>query len=250
MSSGRLFLVCLPIFDIAGKGGIFMRELLLSICSSAIWCIVVCETITGSLLFALWKREKTLIALLSFFVTLGLIMDAAVIGLGALLPAGILETVSPLRFIAHGILIPLLFPICGCALDFRRSVMRVLWIFTVILMTAGAAEGICTVLEPREIAGVIRFAAGEATPAWAGTISMILSFGTVIPMIIAGVIVWIRQKTPFFFLSGFLMFAFSALGPASGNADLNFFISMFGELFMVLFLYLYAKHKTLMAACV
>ena len=69
-------------------------------------------------------------------------------------------------------------------------------------------------------------------------------------MIIAGVIVWIRQKTPFFFLSGFLMFAFSALGPASGNADLIFFISMFGELFMVLFLYLYARLKTGMAAYV
>lgn len=227
-----------------------MRELLLNICPYAIWCIVVCETIIGSLLLALWKRKKPLIALLSFFVTLGLILDAAVIGLGALLPAGILSAVSPLRFIAHGLLIPLLFPICGYALDLGKPVMRVLWIFTVFLMTAGAAEGVCTVLEPRKIAGVIRFAAGEATPAWAGTISMILSFGTVIPMIIAGVIVWIRQKTPFFFLSGFLMFAFSALGPASGNADLIFFISMFGELFMVLFLYLYARHKTLMAACV
>ena len=74
-------------------------------------------------------------------------------------------------------------------------------------------------------------------------ISKILSFGTVIPMMIAGVIVWIRQKTPLLFLSGFTMFLFSALGPATGNADLIFFISMFGELFMVLFLYLYANRK-------
>lgn len=40
------------------KGGIFMRELLLNICPFAFWYIVVCEIITGALLFALWKRKK------------------------------------------------------------------------------------------------------------------------------------------------------------------------------------------------
>ena len=62
-------------------------------------------------------------------------------------------------------------------------------------------------------------------------------------MMIAGVIVWIRKKTPHLFLSAFLMFVFSGLGPVTGNTDLIFFISMFGEMFMVLFLYLYAKRQ-------
>lgn len=220
-----------------------MRELLLKICPYAIWCITLCETIIAALLFTLWKRDRRPIALLSFFLTLGLILDAAVIGLGAVMPAGILAAVSPVRFIAHGLLIPLLFPICGYALGLNKTVMKVLWIVTVVLMTAGAAQGACTVLEPRDIAGVIRFAAGEGTPAWAGMISTVLSFGTVIPMMIAGAYIWIRQKTPCFFLSGFLMFVFSALGPATGNTDLIFFISMFGELFMVLFLYLYSRRR-------
>ena len=35
------------------------------------------------------------------------------------------------------------------------------------------------------------------------------------------------------------MFVFAALGPATGNMDLLFVISMFGELFMILFYYLY-----------
>ena len=74
-------------------------------------------------------------------------------------------------------------------------------------------------------------------------ISRILSFGPVIPMMIAGIVVWVKQKTPHLFLSGFFMFAFSALGPATGNSDLIFFISMFGELLMVLFLYLYCRRK-------
>lgn len=40
------------------------------------------------------------------------------------------------------------------------------------------------------------------------------------------------------------MFAFSALGPATGNMDLIFYISMFGEVLMVLFFFLYAKKTT------
>ena len=107
-------------------------------------------------------------------------------------------------------------------------------------MIAGLAESIFTVLEPATIAGVTRLKASASTPAWATAISNILSFGTVIPLMITGIIVWIKQKTPLLFLSGFFMFAFSALGPATGNTDLIFYISMFGEVLLVLFLYLYA----------
>lgn len=53
--------------------------------------------------------------------TLGLILDAAVIGLGAVMPAGILAAISPVRFIANGFLIPLLFPICVCALELKKT---------------------------------------------------------------------------------------------------------------------------------
>ena len=110
-------------------------------------------------------------------------------------------------------------------------------------MAAGLAEAAATVLEPDTIAGVTRLKAASSTPGWATAISNVLSFGTVIPLMIAGIIVWIKQKTPFLFLSGFFMFAFSALGPATGNTDLIFYISMFGEVLMVLFLYLYALKK-------
>ena len=52
-----------------------------------------------------------------------------------------------------------------------------------------------------------------------------------------------KQKTPHLFLSGFLMFAFSALGPATGNFDHIFFITMIGEVLMVLFFWFYAKKQ-------
>ena len=71
-----------------------------------------------------------------------------------------------------------------------------------------------------------------------------LSYGAVVPLILAGVVVWIKQKTPLLFLSGFLMFAFSALGPATGNFELIFYISMFGEVCMALCFLLYARRRS------
>ena len=218
-----------------------MREFLISICPTAIWCIVAAEALLAVLLFLHAAKERQTLALLCGVLTLGLILDAALIGLGTVLPAGTLRALSPARFIAHGLLIPLLLPTCGYALRWKKGALTAVWIVTLLLMAAGVAQALFTVLEPRELAGVIRYASGSSTPRWADAVSRVLSFGTVIPLMIAGVIVWIRQKTPHLFLSGLLMFAFSALGPATGNTDLIFFISMFGELFMVLFLYLYAR---------
>ncbi len=215
-----------------------MRDFLISICPVTIWIIVVLEVLIAALLFALGKKKKQPLAFWAGILTLGLILDAALIGLGTSLPADVLRVVSPVRFIAHGLLIPLLFPICGYALKLKKPAMTMIWILTVLLMIAGAAQAIVTKLELRELAGVLRYAAGEGTPSWAEAVSRVLSFGTVIPLMIVGVIVWIKQKNPHLFLAGFFMFAFSALGPATGNTDLIFVISMFGELLMVLFLYL------------
>ncbi len=220
-----------------------MREFLIKICPIAIWCIVAGEIVIASLLFAHAVKKKSKVAFWSGVLTLGLILDAAIIGLGSALSPETLQAISPARFIAHGLLIPLLFPICGYALNLKKPVMTVVWIVTALIMIAGVAQAIATKLVPETIANVTRYKVGDDTPAWANTISMALSFGTVIPMMIVGIIVWIKEKTPHLFLSGFLMFAFSALGPATGNTDLIFFISMFGEILMVLFLYLYARAK-------
>ena len=209
-----------------------MRDFLISICPVAIWCIVACEAAVAVLLLVRYIKSKQPVALLSFLLTLGLILDAALIGLGSVLPAEVLKAVSPL-----------IIPICGYALRLKKPVMIGVWAATGLLMCAGVAQAVATVLELREIAGVVRYASSAATPAWADTVSRVLSFGTVIPMMVAGIIVWIRRKNPHLFLSGFLMFAFSALGPATGNSDLIFFISMFGELLMVLFLYFYVLRE-------
>ena len=204
-----------------------VREILITICPVAIWCIVALETLFAVFLFRLAKQSKQAIGLCAGILTVGLILDAAIIGIGAILPMDVLSFISPVRFIAHGLLIPLIFPICAYALKCKKPILIAVWIFTGLLMIGGVAQALATVLEPRETAGVIRCAAGSATPGWANIISSILSFGTVIPMMISGIIVWVKQKSPHLFLSAFLMFVFSALGPMTGNSDLIFFISMF-----------------------
>lgn len=220
-----------------------MRNFLLASCPVAIWCITAIELVLLILMYRKYSSSKKPIILCMALITTGLFIDALGISLGSVLTGGIMTVVSRIRFISHGLLIPLLFPICAYALGFSKKWTKAVWVLTGILMAAGLAEAAATVLEPDTIAGVTRLKAASSTPGWATAISNVLSFGTVIPLMIAGIIVWIKQKTPFLFLSGFFMFAFSALGPATGNTDLIFYISMFGEVLMVLFLYLYALKK-------
>ena len=221
-----------------------MRNFLLTSCPVAIWCITVAEILLLIAAFRRYASTRKPILLCIALITTGLFLDALGISLGSVLKGTVMTAVSRIRFVSHGLLIPLLFPICAYALDFNGKWKKIVLVFTVILMAAGLAEALATVLEPDTIAGVTRFKAAASTPGWATAISNVLSFGTVIPLMIAGIVVWVKQKTPFLFLSGFFMFAFSALGPATGNADLIFYISMYGELLMVIFLSLYAKKKT------
>lgn len=221
-----------------------MREFFLSSCSIGVWVISAIQALIMVLAFRGWTKTKKPLFLLTSLVAFGLFYDALIISLGNIIHTGALYLpLSRFRFVAHGALIPLLFPICAYALDFRKPWKAIVWVFTGLLIALGVAEGIATVLESVEVAGVLRCRSAGETPAWADSVSMILSFGTVIPLMVAGIAAWIKQKTPLLFLSGFLMFLFSALGPATGNSDLIFYISMFGEVGMALCFLLYARNR-------
>ena len=221
-----------------------MKEFLYASCPIAVWIITALEALFVILAFRGWARKKEPLYLLTALVAFGLFYDALILSLGTVLPGGpTLEALSRMRYVAHGALIPLLFPICAYALNFNKTWKTVVWIFTGILIAAGIAEGFATELALREVAGLSRYASGEGTPGWANAISSVLSYGAVVPLILAGIVVWIKQKTPLLFLSGFLMFAFSALGPATGNFDLIFYISMFGEVCMALCFLLYDRRR-------
>lgn len=227
------------------KGVGTVRAFLIRICDVAVWPIALIELVILLLAMKGSKKGKRLIHLFTALVAFGLFYDALILSLGSVMTDGAaFYVLSRLRFVFHGALIPLLFPICAYALDFNKTWKTIVWVFTGVLIVLGIAEGFATYLSGTYFAGIFRYVSdGDMTPAWAGAVSNILSFGTVVPLMIAGVIVWLRQKTPALFLAGFLMFAFSALGPATGNTDLIFFISMFGEVCMALFFLIYAKQK-------
>ena len=221
-----------------------MRDFLLASCPVMLWVIAAIHLLFMLLAWRGWKRTKEPLYLLTALVVLGLFYDALILACGTVLKEGApLLPLSRFRFVFHGALIPLLFPICAYALNWGKTWKTIVWVFTGVLIVLGVAEGFATQLAAQQVAGIVRYTSGDGTPGWAKAVSSVLSYGTIVPLIVAGVVVWIKQKMPFLFLSGFLMFLFSALGPATGNFDLIFYISMFGEICMALFFLLYTKHR-------
>ncbi|MCQ2772787.1 MAG: hypothetical protein MJ238_05910 [Bacilli bacterium] len=221
-----------------------MTQFLEASCLPVIWVIAILELALLAFMVFRFVKTKSIITLLTACITFGLFYDALIIALGCVVNPAAAPFISRLRFVSHGLLIPLLFAVCAQALDLKKPWNIVVYGITGVLMIAGLAEAIATKLDVVTIAGIARMASvkGE-TPKWAETISSILSFGTVIPMMIVGIICWIKQKNPFLFIAGFLMFAFSALGPATGNAQYIFYVSMYGEILMVGFMLWYAIKK-------
>ena len=216
-----------------------MRELLFASCPIMLWVITVIELFFTVLLFSRYAKSKNLIFLLSGLICVGLTYDALILALGSVMTEGAaLLALSRMRYVLHGGLIPLIFLICAYALHFKGFWKTAAWVFTGILIVLGVADGCIRIIGAVEVAGICRYASVSA-PAWAEIVNSLLTFGTVIPMMVAGVVVWVKQKTPHLFLSAFLMFLFSGLGAAC--LELMFYISMYGELLMALFLYFYAK---------
>ena len=218
-----------------------MREFLFASCPVMLWVITVVELVFTVLLFSHYAKTKNLIFLLSGLICVGLTYDALILALGSVMTEGAaLMALSRLRYVFHGGLIPLIFLICAYALDFKGFWKLAAWVFTGILIVLGIADGCVRQIGATTVAGICRYASVYA-PAWAEIVNSLLTFGTVIPMMVAGIVVWVKQKTPHLFLSAFLMFLFSGLGAAC--LELMFYISMYGERLMALFLYFYAQKR-------
>ena len=219
-----------------------MRDFLFASCSPMLWVITLVELIFTVLLFTRYAKSKNIIFLLSGMICFGLTYDALALALGSFMAEGrALLAISRMRYVFHGGLIPLNFAICAYALNFKGFWKTAAWVFTGILIVLGVADGCIRQIGVETVAGICRYKSVYAS-AWAEIVNSLLTFGTVTPMMIAGIVVWVKQKTPHLFLSAFLMFLFSGLGAAC--LELMFYISMYGELLMALFLYYYAIHKT------
>ena len=218
-----------------------MQAILAASCPVMLWVITAINAAFMVLLGLRYAKTKNILFLLSGLITLGLFYDALILALGSFMQEGaVLLALSRLRYVLHGGLIPLIFLICAYALNLKGVWLKIMWVFTGVLMILGIADGCVRTIGVENMAGICRYASVTA-PAWAEIVNSLLTFGTVIPLMIVGIVVWVKQKTPYLFLSAFLMFAFSGLGAAC--LELMFYISMYGELLMALFLYFYACRK-------
>ena len=218
-----------------------MRDFLIGNGPLVVGVLLLIEAAMLVCLLREYKRAKTPMVLCMALVTAGLLFDGAVILLGRWLPEGLLQVLSMGRYLFHGLCMPLLLMITVYALGGQDKVAKVFWVVAALLMAAGAAAGLLTKLQVVDFAGFVRCTGSDATPKWADSYLSMLSMAMVVPLILGGVWLMIKRKGPFLFLSGLFMFAFSALGPATGNIDLIFLIGMIGEALMVLFFLLHAK---------
>ena len=218
-----------------------MLKLLYASCPIALWIITLINLGFTVLLFSKYAKTKNILFLLSGLLTTGLFYDAAVLAFGTVMGDGaLLAALSRMRYVLHGGLIPLIFALCAYALNAKGFWLKAVWALTGILCGLGIVDGFIRVLGVETVAGVTRYVSVSA-PAWAEIVNSLLTFGTVIPLMIVGLVVWKKQKTPNLFLASFLMFAFSGLGAAC--LELMFYISMYGEVLMATFFYLYAVQR-------
>ena len=165
-----------------------MREFIISNCPAMIWGIVAIEAVFALLLGIKYLKDRRLLTLCMLLIDIGLLLDALFIVLGAVVPGGLPQAISRLRFISHGVLIPLIFPICGYGLKLGKKLMNAVWVLTAIVCALGFAEGVAVDLELRQVGELLRHASADTTPAWADAVGSILSFGTVIPLMIVGIV--------------------------------------------------------------
>ncbi len=220
-----------------------MRQFLLGNLSTMLYAITVIHAAFIAILIKKYKDTKYFMFLLAAIITFGLFYDALFISLGSFIKGGsVFKGLSQLRFIFHGAFIPLLLPISAEALHASDKTKKIVWAITAFVVAFGIAESCVTVLDGETVGNIFRYKAGEASPKWATTGSLILSIAPDLVLMICGIIATIKKKNPYLFLSGFFMFAISAAGASAG--DLMFFTSMFGEVLMILFMILYGDKDT------
>ena len=225
-----------------------MRNFLISSMPAVLIIITVLEGFFVLKMFRQFRALNNIIPLLVGILCIGLFYDALILSLGSVLKYGaVFKALSQLRYILHATMIPLLLPICCYTFGSNRLVKPV-WAVTIVIMIAGLAAGICTATEPRTVGSIARYAVSDTNPGWVDGIVQALDIVPVFLMIGLGLVVWKKKKNPNLFWAGFFMLLFTMLGiflgkDPGGDAtqSLMFFISMFGELLMVYFLWRFSE---------
>ena len=219
-----------------------MREILLEYGLYIEWLLAAAEVVLTLILFSDFGKKHAPVILCMALLGVGLVVDALVIGFGGKLIEPVLMILSRVRFTMHGLLLPLMLMVCVLVLPLWPVPKRLLIILTFLLMALGGYAGFMRELAMQDpIGDIVRFASVSPKDSWWEIVNTGLSYGTIVPVILTGIYMLIRERSASILLGGVLMFAFAALGPATGNFDLIFLITMFGELFLLLFFTVYEK---------
>ena len=104
-----------------------MKNFLLNNLSTLLWVITAVHLGFMVILLKKFKDSKYKIFLLAAIITFGLFYDALFISLGAFIKGGsVFKGLSQLRFVFHGVFIPLLFPICAEALGAKDKTKKII----------------------------------------------------------------------------------------------------------------------------
>ena len=218
-----------------------MREYFLDIPSIIIGTIIY--IIISKLTISYYLNNKDIILIFFLIEIFGLIYDGAIILLGIIMSGGVLMFFNRLRFILHGILVPLLILFSAYAIKAKGKYFFIHLGILIILSIIGMLAGIFTKLKIVEDVVLKRCTFDEDKTSFIMIIFNVMNIGCVLYMIAIGVLLLIRRKEYFFFLAGISMLIFSAIGPAIGKIELNYLLSMYGEVLMIIFLYLFFKEN-------
>ena len=216
-----------------------MRDYYLDISSIIIGIIIY--IIISKLTISHYLNNKDIIIIFFLIEIFGLIYDGAIILLGFLMSDSVLLFFNRLRFILHGILVPLLILFSGYALNATGKYFYIHLGILIILSIIGMIAGIITKLKIVEDATLKRYTFDEDMSSFIMITFTLMNIGSVLYMIVVGVFLLITRKEYFFFLAGLFMLIFSAIGPSIGKSELNYLLSMYGEVLMIIFLYLFFK---------
>jgi len=229
-----------------------MRQILIDTMPVVLMIMAILEIISVVAMFRQYKKsDGDHVPLLTGIICIGLFYDALILAFGSFMPFGsLLKNLSQLRYILHFALIQLLFPLCFYALTENKTVIRIVWILTIVLMASGLFASMNLVTEPIAL-GVNRYAQAAETPGWVNGLIQALNIVPDFFIIGVGIYLMIKKKNPYMFLAGFSMLAFTMIGiflgkDPSGDKKLSlmFYISMYGEAAMVYFLYRYMKKNS------
>ena len=125
----------------------------------ALVSVITC-TVLYTIIFILCFREyfkiKRLVFILLMIECIGFIYDGLIMLIGSKLSDSALKSTNIIRQILHGILIPILIPFTGYALQFRRDKLYKNWVITIICIIIGLASAIATKMEILEEFGKLK----------------------------------------------------------------------------------------------